>query len=842
MAAPSFKKITESITYAPHIDVDISRGLSEEDVLKRKKLRLENKTKKHVSKSYWKIFTDNFFNALNIILFAVFALMVYARLSISHYVFMVILGANIVIGVMQDIHSRRLTDKLKVLTDPRAKVLRSGKETSVAVNEIVLSDILLLSAGNQIPADSVVVDGECSVDESMLSGESVAVEKKKGDMLLSGSYLVKGNVKAEVKRVGNANYAEQLQSTARQFSQPKSEIKSSTAIIIRTCAILCVILGAAQIALFLFREMNVNGNTFFEAANNNNPAFVSAVEAISGSMVAMIPAGMVLLTSAALASGVVNLANKKMLVQQLYCIEMLARVDMICFDKTGTLTDGTLKVHKVIPIGDATFPEIEMAIRDIVTFTKDSNATANALKLEFGTETSGICKDFIAFDSAIKASAVTLSTGVTYAMGAFGYLKSKKNERLERTIDSYASKGYRCLVVVKSKKPIVDKKLPDRFEYLGLVVLSDHIKEDAKDNVAWFQNNGVEIKVISGDDPVTVSEIARRCGVKNADLFVSLEGKSVKEVEALADKYAVFGRASPEQKAVLVSAFQTRGRKVAMTGDGVNDVLALKIADCSIAMASGSEAARNVAHLVSLESNFSRLPDVVAQGRRVINNLQRSSSLFLNKTFFAVITTIVFFLSSLMGGRMYPFSTSNLLVWEVLAIGIAAFFLALQPSNERLSGSFGANIASKAFPSALSNVISALVPFIVFLFGPGLLSDIGDINTAFSMATTISVLTFTINSFVILFATCLPKNRYRLIVFGGVFVLGAAVLFTDFGAKNELGVGPLLAINWIGLTPHCLWILPVSIAIFVVLFILSNEFVKYLRGFKGGENKEVAAK
>ena len=413
-------------------------------------------------------------------------------------------------------------------------------------------------------------------------------------------------------------------------------------------------------------------------------------------------------------------------------------------------------------------------------------------------------------------------------MGAYGYLKAKRSESLDRAIDSYASRGYRCLVVVKSKKPIVDRKLPDRFEYLALIVLSDHIKEDAKDNVAWFQNNGVEIKIISGDDPVTVSEIAKNCGVKNAELFVSLEGKSTKEVESLANKYAVFGRASPEQKAVLISTFQTAGHKVAMTGDGVNDVLALKIADCSIAMASGSEAARNVAHLVSLESNFSHLPDVVAQGRRVINNLQRSSSLFLNKTFFAVFTTIVFFFSSLMGGRIYPFSTSNLLVWEVLAIGIAAFFLALQPSNERLKGSFRANIVSKAFPSALSNVISALVPFVVFLFAPGLLSETGDVNVAFSTATTVSVLVFTINSFVILFATCLPKDKYRLIVFSGVLVVGVAVMAIDFGVKNPAGIGPLLAINWMGLTPHCLWVLPISIALFVALFIGTNAFVRYI--------------
>ncbi|MBQ2069354.1 MAG: HAD-IC family P-type ATPase [Bacilli bacterium] len=824
MAPQAFKKISESITFAPHIDVDFSRGLSQDDVEQRKKLKLTNKTKKHVSRSYPRIIFDNLFNALNIILFLVFLLMVYAQLTLSHYFFMIILVANITIGLIQDIHSRRLTDKLKVLAAAKVKVLRNGIEMEIESEAIVLSDIIMLSAGDQIPADCVVVEGTCRVDESLLSGESVPIDKPVGEWLLSGSFLTKGSVKAEVKRVGNANYAEQLQSSAKKFSQPKSEIKSSTNIIMTACAMICVVMGLAQFIIFFVHEMNA-GRDFVDILTHLNSGIGDKIETVSGSMVAMIPSGMALLTSAALASGVVNLASKKILVQQLYCIEMLARVDMVCFDKTGTLTDGTLKLFKSIPIGVAEESEITKGVTSILNGTNDSNATANALKLAFGSSSAKSFKAVLPFDSETKVSAVTTEEGVTYAMGAYGFIKTKPNEKVGRVINNYASKGYRCLVLAKSKRPIVNNTLPAGFELMALLVLSDHIKDDAKDNVEWFQNNGVDIKVISGDDPRTVSEIAKRCGIKDAELFVSLEGKSVADIEAIANKYVVFGRSNPEQKAALIASFQKQGRKVAMTGDGVNDVMALKVADCSIAMASGSEAARNVAHLVTLESNFSRLPDVVFQGRRVINNLQRTCSLFLNKTFFAIFATLVFLVSGLWGGKTYPFSTSNLLLWEVFAIGVPSFFLALQPSADRLKGGFGSNIATKAIPSAVANLIGSMTPFFLYLVCPWVLSWSNSPDEAFMVATSMSIIVFTVNAYVTLFAICLPPNKYRNIVFASMLLLGAIVVVIDYFVRSPKGDGILLAIRWNGLSE---WFIPIALGCVVLstgIFFLLRKLV-----------------
>ena len=826
----NYKKTSESITYAPKIEVDPSVGLREEDVENRRRLKLTNRTKKHVSKSYWKIFADNVFNALNIILFVVFALMLVAKLPFIRYFFIIILAANIVIGVIQDVHSRRLTDKLRLMTDPKATVLRNGVTSTIAVEDIVLSDIIILKRGDQIPSDCVVVEGECSVDESMLSGESVPIRKQVGDTLLSCSYLDKGEVKAEVIRVGSANYAEQLQSQAKKFERPKSEIKRSTSVIMAVCGIFAVVLGLGQFLSWLIKELT-QGREFVDVITNLDGGLRQTIDGVSASMVAMIPAGMALLTTAALAAGIVQLAKKKMLVQQLYCIEMLARVDVLCLDKTGTLTDGTMQVVECLELGKGNKEEIAEACKAIVCFTHDSNATAAAVKKEFGGESERVAYAVLPFDSATKVSAVTLEEGLTYAMGAFGYLGNSEDESLKAKIVNFASKGYRCLVIGKSHSPIENGELPSGFELIGLLVISDHIKSDARQNIQWFIDNGVDIRIISGDDPVTVAEIARNCGVPDSDLFVSLEGKSPAEVELIATKFKVFGRASPEQKEILVTAFKKQGHKVAMTGDGVNDILALKVADCSIAMANGSDAAKNVAHLVSLESSFSSLPDVVGQGRQVINNLQRTCSLFLNKTFFAVIMTIVFLISALSGGPLYPFSTSNLLVWEVFAIGIPAFFLALQPSKEKISGSFALNIARAAIPSAVANVIGALLPFVVYMINPTLVSHL-PANETFAVTVTLSVLIFTINSFVVLFSICLPPNKYRLAVFITMFALGTTLVLGDFFWRNETGHGAIVSIYWEGIAP--LFIIFLFLGVFIAAGInfglqkLIEAFRKYI--------------
>lgn len=815
MSQKAVTKIEERIAFAEVFDVDPETGLNESQVELRKKEGLENKTPKHVTKTYWQIICDNLFSVLNIILFIIFGLMLSAGLGVTHYVFMAILVCNIGIGLYQDINARRLCDKLRVITDPKAKVIRNGKVVTIDTNQVVLSDILVLDSGDQICADAVIVKGMASIDESVITGESLPVSKESGENIYSGTFLTKGHVYAKVVKVAAANYAETLQKAASGFSRPNSEIKSSISRMIWFCCIASVTFGVLMTIIYLFRF----------AGWNSYEQYSSFIASLSGSLVAMIPAGMSLLTSLALAVGVIQLAKKRMLVQQLYCIEMLARVDVLCLDKTGTLTDGSMVLAKTITFSGYTEKEIASMVATVLHFTNDTNATANALRNAFGNETKERQSFVLPFDSASKYSAVSVLNNGTYFFGAYGFVPAKGNPEVKSLVEEYASKGYRCLVVAKSNKRIEKKKVPDNGEIVALLLLSDHIKEDAAENIEWFKSNGVQVKVISGDDPVTVAEIAKRVGVPNANKFVSLEGKSLEETAVLANEYSVFGRVSPEQKAVIVSTYRKKGHKVAMTGDGVNDILALKVADCSIAMASGSEAARNVAHLVALDSDFSKLPDVVAQGRRVINNLQRTCSLFLVKTFFAITVSLIFLFSDLFGGLRYPFETPNLLVWETFSIGGAAFFLALQPSKERLTGGFFSNIMKKVVPGGIAAVVGGLLPYLLMLIWPESYSMAGlDLSQYPLLTRTVSVIVFTLVSYVVLFRVCWPFTTYRALV----FVLMAAAGSVTFGIDYFVAHGNILALSWDGLSPYFFLVVLVIGLIAVGVYIGVELLIKRL--------------
>lgn len=766
------KKLEEAQEFNP----DPSFGLSNDEVASRINGGFVNKTKKHVTKSYAQIFFDNFFNFFNILLFVIFIVMLTAHLPWSSYFFMLILFANSTLGLIQDIHARHLVDKLKVITDPKVDVLRNGKVISLATNEIVLGDIMILKAGDQIPADSIVVEGSCSVDESLLSGESAPVKKNLGSSLLSGSYLKKGTCKAQAIKVGSANYAETLQSQAASFKRPKSEIKNAIGRVFAGAGIISILFGVANLITWLLQK-DVSYEVF--------------VGRLSGSMVAMIPAGMYLLTSLTLAVGVISLAKKRMLVQELYCIESLARVDVLCLDKTGTLTDGSMEVDHIYPVSSYRDEEITSFISKVVYSTNDSNATALALKNYFPIDSlAKKAKVVLPFDSDTKYSAASFEGEGTYILGAYGFVDAKPNMEAESRIKIAAEGGYRVLCLYKNKKETVGDKIPSKSDLLAVILIRDHIKADAKKNIEWFKKNGVAVRVISGDDPITVSQIAGKVGVEGAARYISCEGKSDDELRELSKEYTVFGRVNPEQKEVLVKAYQAQGHKVAMTGDGVNDILALKAADCSIAMASGAAAARNVSHLVSLDNGFSRLPDVVDQGRRVINNLQRTCSLFLSKTLFAIILSLGFLVSRWAGGDAYPFTTQNMLVWEILSIGFASFFLALQPSHERLKGSFLGNIMVKAIPAGFVEAFSVFLVFMIAMFWPQCFSSYSGTSafygpgglerTILRGAIVVSVLVFTSLSFISLFRFSLPLNRYRIVLFCILAVLAAGLFISDY--------------------------------------------------------------
>jgi len=786
-----------------HFPLDIEKGLTSEQVQKRLNEGLINKAKKHVTKSYFRIIYENVFNFFNIILFIIIIALIIAKSDIFNFVFSGILGLNIAIGLYQDIRARVLIDRLKIVSSIKVNVLRDGEIKAVKANEVVYSDLIEIKQGSQLVCDGEIVKGFAELNESLLSGESVNISKTVGDRVYSGSFVSSGTALYRVDHLGKENYAEQLQQNASKFKRVRSEILTSLKMIFKVIGFFVVALGVAQI--IVSRK---------DLANIHTDVFRRTVESISTSLVGMIPIGMYLLTSVTLAIGVIRLVQRNMLTQDMYCIETLARVDTLCLDKTGTLTDGNLNVLKVVSTSDTSEKDLAKIIKTLVEATKDDNATAKAIRKEFSHLNSFDAYSAIPFNSQRKYSAVMLEDGRSIVMGAREFIPHK-NKEVDEMCREYEQLGMRVLVLAKYKHVItIDEKLTES-EIIGFVVLQDHIRDDAPINIKWFKENGVDIRIITGDNPETASEIARRAGVEGYDKYISLEGKSLDEVREIATEYIIFGRVSPEQKEVIVESLQKDGRCVAMTGDGVNDILALRVADCSIAMASGSDAAKNVAHLVSLDSSFSALPDVVKEGRRVINNLQRTVSLFLVKTVFAgILTTLFLFGMFKLSPFKYPFELKNMLLWEILTIGIGALFLSLQPNDEQIKSKFLMNIVFRIIPASFVQV-----GFVIFFF-----CYCKDYETAKSL----SVLAFSVFSFIIFVRVCLPFDVYRVFLVSGLLFIGAVTIVADVFAKQTSFFG----INYDRLNAKSFLVLFIVLVVaFIVYFLLSvgvSKFHKYL--------------
>ena len=493
-----------------------------------------------------------------------------------------------------------------------------------------------------------------------------------------------------------------------------------------------------------------------------------AIRATATSVIGMIPSGMMLLTSMALAVGIIKLAKHKTWVKELYSLEMLARIDTICFDKTGTITDGNMSVKEMICLKETQEENNSKIISSMMYALNDDNQTANALKAHFGTSEKYIATNTIHFNSSRKLSAVTFEDGNTYAIGAPEFvLQEFAYEKIKDSVNEYAQNGYRVLVLASSNCSIENDTLPDNLSAIALILIVDNIRDDAIETVKWFKENGVAIKIISGDNPITVSEVSKRVGVENADKYISLEGLSDEEVAKVANEYTVFGRVSPEQKAILVKAMKKAGHITAMTGDGVNDILALRASDCAISVASGSDAAKNVSHLVLMDNNFTSMPQVVYEGRRVINNVQNSASLFIMKTIFTMVINVLtlFFFES------YPFTLSNMMFLEIFIIGGPAFFLSLQPNDARVEGNFIKRVIEKSFPSAFLMILNVLV-----------VSFFGDIALSQEYKTcAITLITF--SGLLSLFNICRPFNRFRSILFFTIF--GIALILTLSMFINE---------------------------------------------------------
>lgn len=687
-------------------------GLTAAEVAQRMADGRVNGTEEIQTKSIGQILLQNLLTPFNL-LNAVLAAMVLSVGSYKNALFLGVIFLNTLIGTVQEIRAKKLIDRLKLITAPKATVVRDGEEQTIAVAKLVLDDWMLLRTGQQVCADALVQTGTCEVNEALITGESDPIVKHPGDALLSGSFVVSGACEAQVEHVGKDNYAAKMTGDAKYLKRPDSELMQGINGLIKTIGFVLIPVG---IALFTKQMLS--------AGDGYAGAIVTTVAALVG----MIPEGLVLLTSVVLAVGVMRLARRQALVQELYSIEMLARVDTLCLDKTGTITEGRMQVDEILPL---TEEDWRYHLSTAVSALDEQNPTAEALREFCGQAPDRTVLSTVAFSSSRKWSGVSFADG-TVVFGAGEFVLGDAFSAIRTQTEEAADRGQRVLVLAISPNPFQDQTLPANLQPIALLLLSDRMRENAKETLSFFAEQGVDIKIISGDNARTVSHIAARAGLKTADHYV--DATTLPDEEALqqaAKDYSVFGRVTPQQKLQLVRALKNDGKTVAMTGDGVNDVLALRESDCSIAMAAGSDAARTVSQIVLLDSDFASMPHIVAEGRRSINNLQRSASLFLVKTFFSAILAVLFIFLPF----SYPFQPIQFTLISALTIGAPSFILALEPNRERIQGRFLTNIIQRALPGSLTMVVNMLALLIltpVLSFSPEQISTLAVLVTGYT--------------------------------------------------------------------------------------------------------------
>lgn len=785
-------------------------GLTDEQVKERIEAGQINADENPNTRTYKQIVRENtltFFNFLNLVLL-VLVLMVG---SIKNAFFVCIIIINTLIGIAQEIRAKKTIDKLAILTAKKSIVIREGKKWTVPTEELVLDDLVCLKTGDQVPADAKILEGSLEVNESLLTGESDNLPKNQGDQLFSGSFVTAGEACCQIIHVGKDNYASQITSEAKEFKRHNSELRNSLNAILKVISIIIVPIGA----LLFYKQYYMVGVSFRDS-------IVSMVAGVLG----MIPEGLVLLTSVALTLGALVLANKKTLVQELYCIETLARVDTLCLDKTGTITEGSMCVERVEPCTWKTFQtedqeettssleekkdevseeilkeegaeqkeepvdqdalgieEIEEIMCSMMNELHDENATANALRKRFPAKASMKCHHVIPFSSDRKYSGAVFQEEGTYLMGAAQFLFPEENQKIADYVQKYAEEGLRVLVLAKSPELSEGAELPKDLKPIALLLLTDVIRQEAPDTLKFFDSQEVDLKVISGDDPVTVAAIARRAGLKNADKYVDATTlKTEEDIENAVAEYSVFGRVTPQQKKEMVQALKSQGHTVAMTGDGVNDVLALKEADCSIAMAQGSDAAKNIANVVLLDSNFASMPHIVNQGRRVVNNIRTAASMFLIKTMFSVMLSLL----TICFGNAYPFEPIQMSLISACAVGIPTFLLAQENNYDKIDHTFLRHVFLNAFPAAIT--ISACV-FSIMLVCQNVYHSNDMLNTA-------CVLVTGWNYMAALKTVYAPLNRYRkIIIYGMQFIFfAAAVIFQKLLSLGSLDFGMIILV------------------------------------------------
>lgn len=816
-------------------------GLTNEEVQERIAQGQVNNNENPNTRTYKQIILENtltFFNFLNLVLLVLVLLVG----SYKNSMFVGIIFINTVIGIIQEIRAKKTIDKLAILTESKTVVLREGKKWKISTEKLVVDDLIFLKAGEQVPADAKILEGSLEVNESLLTGEADNLPKNTGDELFSGSFVTAGQACCQIIHVGSDNYASRITSEAKEFKRHNSELRNSLNAILKVISIIIVPLGA-----MLFYKQ------YYFVGDNIRDSVVNMVAAVLG----MIPEGLVLLTSVALTLGALKLAQKKTLVQELYCIETLARVDTLCLDKTGTITEGTMCVEAVEsypPVydeisgeaagnktesgeskndrtessdlvevsaaseisavsaaeaiakedgssilspreeseaGTETYSqedpekirEIEHIMGNLLSVLKDQNATADALRARFKVSQDMELDHVIPFSSDRKYSGAAFKDTGTYLMGAVQFLFPEGNPELAEYCSGFAKEGLRVLVVAHSENVNEGTEIPAGLEPIGLLLLTDVIRQEAPDTLAYFESQGVDLKVISGDDPVTVSAIARRAGLKNAEQYVDATTITTQEQmdEAVAT-YSVFGRVTPQQKQAMVKSLQAQKHTVAMTGDGVNDVLALKEADCSIAMAEGSDAAKNIANVVLLDSNFAAMPEIVNQGRRVVNNIRTAASMFLIKTIFSVLLSLI----TIFFGDAYPFEPIQMSLISACAVGIPTFLLAQENNYEKIDHTFLRHVFMNAFPAAVT--ITGCV-FSVMLVCQNVYHSNAMLNTA-------CVLVTGWNYMAALRTVYAPLNTYRKVIIYSMQVIffGAAVVLQNLLTLGSLEFGMIILV------------------------------------------------
>ncbi|MBE5747713.1 MAG: HAD family hydrolase [Clostridiales bacterium] len=755
-----------------HFDVNEKEGLSHEQVEERLAQGLVNATTKKYSKTYKSIFIGNICTFFNLLCLLCAVALLLAHAPIGQFLFVLIFLCNIGVSIFQEIRAKRKIDKLCILSSPTAKVVRSGAKVDIPVEQLVVDDVILLSAGQQVPADCITIDGSAELNEALLTGESVPIKKNVDDELFAGSFVASGQVAARVEKIGEYTYISKLTAKAKKYKRPNSEIMNSIGLFIKVIGLLIV-----PLAIFMFLNNLHNHDDyvgwwairasggFFKALLHGGPVgnmLSDAIKATVAVIIGMIPSGLLLLTTIALSVGIIRLARYNTLVQDMYSLEMLARVDVLCLDKTGTITDGRMKVSDCILLNA---PSNDYGIEDVIgsmlASLPDNNQTNIALYDRFGHSARLQPVAIMPFSSARKLSAVSFLDEGTYVMGAPEFVLKPMPARIEKLVKQYAQMGLRVLVLAHAPGQIQNDKLPSGIKAVAVVTLSDNIRPDAIETIKWFKKNDVAVKVISGDNPVTVAEVARRAGIPNAAQFISLEGLSEIDVENAANQYTVFGRVTPEQKAILIRSIKKAGHTVAMTGDGVNDILAMKESDCAVSVASGSEAARNVSNLVLQDNNFGSMPKIVNEGRRVINNIKSSSALYIMKT----LLTLILAVTCICVGETYFFETNNMLMFEMFISALPSFVMSLQPNTERVRGKFIPYVLSRALPGALTMAVAILT---LYILGRSPLGNdfglvAGGVKTDHYRAMMMVVLTF--SGLVMLYRICQPFNLLRGILF-----------------------------------------------------------------------------